>query len=89
MPRGPMSETSVRDRVAAMDRSQKEAVADYNFTHFRARQLLNDASATVTNKGIMPGHVAPDFTLPLVEGGTVTLSALRGRPVLLHFGSFT
>jgi Ca2+-binding EF-hand superfamily protein len=33
---------------------------------------------------------APDFSLPRVEGdGRVTLSALRGRPVVLIFGSFS
>lgn len=32
---------------------------------------------------------APDFTLPLLDGGDVTLSALRGRPVMLEFGSIT
>ncbi len=31
------------------------------------------------------GQVAPDFTLPNDQGGLVTLSALRGRPVVLYF----
>ena len=31
------------------------------------------------------GTVAPDFTLASTSGGKVTLSALRGRPVLLAF----
>jgi cytochrome oxidase Cu insertion factor (SCO1/SenC/PrrC family) len=52
--------------------------------------------------GVLPAHLhfsraqvregdpAPDFTLPLAHGeGTVALSALRGRPVVLVFGSFT
>lgn len=30
-------------------------------------------------------RVAPDFTLPDSDGGSVTLSALRGHPVLLYF----
>lgn len=33
----------------------------------------------------VPGNVAPDFTLPRDGGGTVSLSALRGRPVVLFF----
>lgn len=31
------------------------------------------------------GDPAPDFTAPVGGGGTVTLSALRGRPVVLFF----
>ncbi len=31
------------------------------------------------------GSPAPDFTLPTDGGGSVTLSALRGRPVVLYF----
>ena len=34
---------------------------------------------------ITPGTTAPDFTLPTDGGGTVTLSALRGRPVIVYF----
>ncbi len=32
---------------------------------------------------------APDFTLKLLDGGTVTLSSLRGRPVLINFWAST
>ena len=31
------------------------------------------------------GDVAPDFTLPTDEGAALTLSSLRGRPVVLYF----
>lgn len=31
------------------------------------------------------GSAAPDFTLPTLDGITVTLSALRGRPVIINF----
>lgn len=31
------------------------------------------------------GQAAPDFTLPNQDGDDVSLSALRGRPVLLYF----
>jgi peroxiredoxin Q/BCP len=31
------------------------------------------------------GSEAPDFTLPAIDGGEVTLSSLRGRPVVLVF----
>jgi cytochrome oxidase Cu insertion factor (SCO1/SenC/PrrC family) len=36
------------------------------------------------------GEPAPDFTLPTQVGSSrVTLSSLRGRPVVLVFGSYT
>ncbi|OCP37588.1 peroxiredoxin [Ensifer sp. LC163] len=35
--------------------------------------------------GLTPGDLAPDFTLPRNGGGTIALSALRGRPVVLFF----
>lgn len=31
------------------------------------------------------GTLAPDFSLPADDGSTVTLSALRGRPVVVYF----
>ena len=34
---------------------------------------------------LAPGDLAPDFTLPTDAGAPLTLSALRGRPVVLYF----
>ena len=34
---------------------------------------------------LTPGDIAPDFTLPDPDGTEVTLSALRGRKVVLYF----
>ena len=34
---------------------------------------------------LAPGLEAPDFTLPRDGGGSISLSALRGRPVVLFF----
>ncbi|HXQ49648.1 MAG TPA: thioredoxin-dependent thiol peroxidase [Stellaceae bacterium] len=34
---------------------------------------------------IEPGAKAPDFTLPTNGGGSVTLSKLKGKPVVLYF----
>ena len=31
------------------------------------------------------GSTAPDFTMPTDNGGSVSLSALRGKPVILYF----
>ena len=35
------------------------------------------------------GETMPDFTLPLLDGGELTLSSLRGKPVMIAFGSVT
>ena len=35
------------------------------------------------------GDDAPDFTLPSLTSGDVALSSLRGKPVVLEFGSIT
>jgi cytochrome oxidase Cu insertion factor (SCO1/SenC/PrrC family) len=34
---------------------------------------------------VQPGQMAPEFTLPQANGDPVTLSDLRGNPVLLYF----
>ncbi len=34
---------------------------------------------------LSPGDTAPDFTLPTADGGTVSLSDLRGRSVVVYF----
>ncbi len=34
---------------------------------------------------VKEGAVAPEFTLPSSEGGTLSLASLRGRPVVLYF----
>jgi peroxiredoxin Q/BCP len=36
-------------------------------------------------RNVEKGSRAPDFTLPSDDGGTVTLSALRGKKVVLYF----
>ncbi len=35
------------------------------------------------------GEVPPDFVLPTLDGDEVRLSALRGKPVMIEFGSIT
>ena len=35
------------------------------------------------------GEPMPDFTLPVLDGGELTLSSLRGKPVMIEFGSVT
>ncbi len=62
---------------------------EYNFTHFRTKHLVGDVRRSIGPSGIRPGQAAPDFELPRAGGGSVRLSELRGKPVLLHFASFT
>ena len=35
------------------------------------------------------GSPPPDFKLPTLDGGDVRLSKLRGKPVMIEFGSIT
>ena len=82
-----MSALEVQQRFAALDESKKSD--DYNFEHFRTKILLHDAQRTIEARGISPGEMAPDFELPQTGGGSLRLSELRGKPVILHFGSFS
>ncbi|MDP9455336.1 MAG: hypothetical protein CYG60_11835 [Actinobacteria bacterium] len=62
---------------------------EYNYEHFRPKHLIADLLKTIRGEGIGPGEVAPDFELESTEGEKLRLSDLRGRPVVLRFGSFT
>ena len=41
--------------------------------------------ACVTEQRLEPGDDAPEFSLPDADGGTVSLSALRGQQVIVYF----
>jgi thioredoxin-dependent peroxiredoxin len=41
--------------------------------------------ACVTEHRLEPGDDAPEFSLPDADGGTVSLSALRGQQVIVYF----
>ncbi len=60
-----------------------------NYAHYERKYQLADFTRTWRAQGVQPGEVAPDFELEAATGGRVRLSDLRGRPVLLHFGSYT
>ena len=64
-------------------------LSEYNYEHFRPKHLLADLLKTIRGEGIGPGEEAPDFELESTSGEKVRLSDLRGRPVVLRFGSFT
>jgi hypothetical protein len=84
------SSTPGQDIAEAFERiPHRQDAWDYNFKHFQAKHLVADARHTLAKSGIAPGELAPDFELPAVDGSPTRLSALRGKPVLVHFGSFT
>jgi hypothetical protein len=62
---------------------------DYNFRHYRLRHLIAELLRTAQGDGVPPGEEAPDFDLERADGGQLRLRDLRGRPVLLHFVSYT
>ena len=62
---------------------------EYNFEHYQAKHLLLALRSTLRSTGIQPGQAAPDFELESTEGERLRLSKLRGKPVVLRFGSFT
>jgi hypothetical protein len=63
------------------------AEGDYNYDTFRRDMVQADLSF---EGGPRPGELAPDFDLPIIDGGRFRLSAHRGeRPVLIELGSIT
>jgi len=51
----------------------------------RQHALLSAPPHSAVKTGFLSGDLAPDFELHSLDGGMVTLSSLRGRPVLLNF----
>ena len=47
--------------------------------------MWTETSADSVSEALRSGEAAPDFALPAVQGGTMALSALRGKPALLAF----
>jgi hypothetical protein len=77
----------IEERFATLDK--KLDTDNYNLKHFRTIHIIRDGAATVVGHGLKPGEEAPDFVLPRADGGEFRLSNLRGKPVLLRFGSGT
>ncbi len=76
--------TVVGDRTTRLIDRLDPAEA-FNFEHFRMRHMV----AELLRPGLVPGTEAPDFELPSTDGSHLRLNSLRGRPVLLHFVSYT
>ena len=58
----------------------------YNFADWRPTDAER---AYFQAEGPKVGQMAPDFTLPSLDGEELTLSSLRGKPVMIEFGSIT
>ena len=71
-----------------MTRQMDEAAVAYNFDTFGVGKKEN-FSLIFQTEVVRTGVRAPDFTLPDLDGGEVTLSELRGQPVMIEFGSIT
>jgi cytochrome oxidase Cu insertion factor (SCO1/SenC/PrrC family) len=67
----------------------KSLPPEYNYAHFQTKHFLADLKRSQEGYGVQPGKEAPDFELEDTDGNRVRLSELRGKPVLLHFGSYT
>jgi len=84
-----MQNGELERRFETMDADKRKSFEEYNYEHFGPSVLLEDGRRTIEARGVKPGETAPDFELPRVGGGTLRLSDLRGRPVILHFGSYS
>ncbi len=69
--------------------SDDKQLEKYNYEHFWLKHFVADMGRTIKGAGVSPGSRAPEFDMPSSDGQSVSLSALRGEPVLLHFGSGT
>ncbi len=78
-----------RGEVTAPTRTDEKWLEKYNYEHFWLKHFLADMGRTIKGAGVRPGSRAPEFEMPSSDGRSVSLSALRGQPVLLHFGSGT
>ncbi len=84
-----MQGNEISRRFQSLDEGKRKNFEEYNYEHFKTKVLLEDGQRTIEARGIKPGEIAPDFELPRVGGGTLRLSDLRGKPTILHFGSYS
>ncbi len=67
----------------------RQDIDEYNYDHFLRPYAMMDARRTMAGKGIGPGCPVPDFELEDTDGNRIRLGDLRGKPVLLRFGSIS
>ena len=63
-------------------------MGDYNYASF-SFALDQPGVEQWLEQGPKPGTLAPGFEAESLDGGTVALADLRGRPVVIEFGSYT
>ena len=62
--------------------------SDYNYRAFSF--AMDDVGiGRWLREGPKPGQAAPEFSLKTLDGSVVSLTDLRGQPVVLEFGSYT
>jgi hypothetical protein len=71
---------------AVEDASPEFLGRDYNLTIWKPTRAEREF---FRNEGPRVGMLAPDFTLPLLDGGRLSLDEMRGMPVVLELGSMT
>lgn len=60
---------------------------EYNYTAFTRSSTVSMSS--MFRNTVRVGEQAPDFALTTLDGSTVRLADLRGKYVVLEFGSIT
>lgn len=69
--------------VMSLDAPAAEAAEEVAVEEAQAERSIEDEVAATTL--IHAGDMAPDFTVEMLDGSSVTLSALQGKPTLLIF----
>ena len=73
--------------MATETRPEAPPREEYNYPAFVRSSALG--MSAVFRNTVRVGEQAPDFTLTALDGSTMRLSDLRGKYVVLEFGSIT
>ncbi len=79
-------ESTAKPQIHIEDESPEFLGRPYNLSLWKPTRAEHE---NFRANGPKVSEMAPDFTLPSLDGGEVTLSAMRGMPVLMEFGSMT
>jgi hypothetical protein len=82
----PSEQPSEQGIEAIEDESPEFLGRDYNLTIWKPTRAEREY---FRNEGPRVGMLAPDFTLPALDGGSLSLEEFRGLPVVLELGSMT